>query len=91
MNAERGRAAAGARAAEQAAAAARAELHTQQARVQRLLDDNHVLAQDKMMVMMIHLPNAPILVPKLQLKLLSHITVLIQVVHICKSKITFNS
>ncbi|XP_026314965.1 kinectin isoform X2 [Hyposmocoma kahamanoa] len=50
LNAERGRAAAAARAAEQAAAAARAELHTQQARIQRLLDDNHALAQDKMML-----------------------------------------
>nr|XP_049704576.1 ribosome-binding protein 1 isoform X4 [Helicoverpa armigera] len=50
LNAERTRAAAAARAAEQAAAAARAELHTQQARLQRLLDDNHQLAQEKLML-----------------------------------------
>ncbi|XP_026743117.1 ribosome-binding protein 1-like isoform X8 [Trichoplusia ni] len=50
LNAERGRAAAAARAAEQAAAGARAELHTQQARLQRLLDDNHQLAQEKLML-----------------------------------------
>nr|XP_026494190.1 ribosome-binding protein 1 isoform X1 [Vanessa tameamea]XP_026494191.1 ribosome-binding protein 1 isoform X1 [Vanessa tameamea] len=50
LNAERGRASAAGRAAEQAAAAARAELHTLQARLQRLLDDNHALAQDKLML-----------------------------------------
>ncbi|XP_047536695.1 ribosome-binding protein 1 isoform X1 [Vanessa atalanta] len=50
LNAERGRASAASRAAEQAAAAARAELHTLQARLQRLLDDNHALAQDKLML-----------------------------------------
>ncbi|XP_046971776.1 myosin-11 isoform X3 [Vanessa cardui] len=50
LNAERGRATAASRAAEQAAAAARAELHTLQARLQRLLDDNHALAQDKLML-----------------------------------------
>ncbi|CAH2045319.1 unnamed protein product, partial [Iphiclides podalirius] len=48
LNAERGRAAAASRAAEQAAGAARAELHTLQARLQRVLDDNHALAQDKL-------------------------------------------
>ncbi|XP_050353934.1 ribosome-binding protein 1-like isoform X2 [Nymphalis io] len=50
LNAERGRASAASRAAEQAASAARAELHTLQARLQRLLDDNHALAQDKLML-----------------------------------------
>ncbi|XP_026494193.2 calponin homology domain-containing protein DDB_G0272472 isoform X3 [Vanessa tameamea] len=50
LNAERGRASAAGRAAEQAAAAARAEQHTLQARLQRLLDDNHALAQDKLML-----------------------------------------
>ncbi|XP_013135435.1 PREDICTED: ribosome-binding protein 1 [Papilio polytes] len=47
LNAERGRAAAAGRAAEQAAGAARAELHTLQARLQRVLDDNHALGQEK--------------------------------------------
>ncbi|XP_049877687.1 ribosome-binding protein 1 isoform X3 [Pectinophora gossypiella] len=50
LNSERGRAAAGARAAEAAAAAARAELHTLQARLQRLADDNHALAGDKLLL-----------------------------------------
>ncbi|KAJ8723895.1 hypothetical protein PYW07_007875 [Mythimna separata] len=50
LNAERTRAAAAARGGEQAAAAARAELHAQQARLQRLLDDNHQLAQEKLML-----------------------------------------
>ncbi|XP_045502960.1 myosin heavy chain, fast skeletal muscle isoform X3 [Colias croceus] len=50
LNAERGRAAAASRAAEQAAAAARAELHTLQTRLQRLMDDNHALAQDKLVL-----------------------------------------
>ncbi|XP_045538003.1 ribosome-binding protein 1 [Papilio machaon] len=48
LNAERGRATAAGRAAEQAAGAARAELHTLQARLQRVLDDNHALAQEKL-------------------------------------------
>lgn len=46
LNTERGRAAAAGRAAEQAAATARAELHTLQARLQRLHDDNRALQQD---------------------------------------------
>ncbi|CAG4957571.1 unnamed protein product [Colias eurytheme] len=50
LNAERGRAGAASRAAEQAAAAARAELHTLQTRLQRLMDDNHALAQDKLVL-----------------------------------------
>ncbi|CAH0594266.1 unnamed protein product [Chrysodeixis includens] len=50
LNAERARALAAARAAAQAAEGARAELHTQQARLQRLLDDNHQLAQEKLML-----------------------------------------
>ncbi|KAL0819624.1 hypothetical protein ABMA28_007703 [Loxostege sticticalis] len=48
LNAERGRAAAATRASEQAAAALRAEQHTLQTRLQRLLDDNHMLAQEKL-------------------------------------------
>ncbi|CAG4953916.1 unnamed protein product [Parnassius apollo] len=50
LNAERGRAAAASRAAEAAAGAARAELHTLQARLQRVLDDNHALAQEKLLL-----------------------------------------
>ncbi|XP_068618901.1 kinectin-like isoform X2 [Battus philenor] len=50
LNAERGRAAAASRSAEQAAGAARAELHTLQARLQRVLDDNHALAQEKLLL-----------------------------------------
>ncbi|XP_038206785.1 kinectin-like isoform X2 [Zerene cesonia] len=50
LNAERGRAATASRAAEQAAAAARAEAHTLQTRLQRLLDDNHALAQEKLLL-----------------------------------------
>ncbi|XP_073950920.1 SMC superfamily domain-containing protein aluminum tubes [Choristoneura fumiferana] len=50
LNAERGRFAAGARAAEQAAAAARVELHTQQARLQRVLDENQALQQDQLLL-----------------------------------------
>ncbi|XP_060805240.1 ribosome-binding protein 1 isoform X2 [Amyelois transitella] len=49
LNAERGRLAAATRAAEQADAAARAEVHTLQARLQRVLDDNHALVQEKLM------------------------------------------
>ncbi|CAK1550523.1 unnamed protein product [Leptosia nina] len=48
LNAERGRATSASRMAEQAAAASRAELHTLQTRLQRLLDDNHALAQEKL-------------------------------------------
>ncbi|XP_038206787.1 ribosome-binding protein 1-like isoform X1 [Zerene cesonia] len=50
LNAERGRAVTASRAAEQAAAAARAEAHTLQTRLQRLLDDNHALAQEKLLL-----------------------------------------
>ncbi|XP_022817432.1 ribosome-binding protein 1 isoform X3 [Spodoptera litura] len=50
LNAERTRALATARAADQAAANARAELHTLQARLQRLHDDNHQLGQEKLML-----------------------------------------
>ncbi|XP_053613268.1 ribosome-binding protein 1 isoform X2 [Plodia interpunctella] len=50
LNAERGRAAAASRAAEQAAATARAELHTLQTRLQRVIDENHALVQDKLML-----------------------------------------
>ncbi|CAH0690203.1 unnamed protein product [Spodoptera exigua] len=50
LNAERTRAVATSRAAEQAAANARAELHTLQARLQRLHDDNHQLGQEKLML-----------------------------------------
>ncbi|XP_061728930.1 ribosome-binding protein 1-like [Cydia pomonella] len=46
LNAERGRAAAATRAHEQAAEAARAEIHTHQTRVKRLADDNHQLQQE---------------------------------------------
>lgn len=55
LNAERVRASGAARAAEQAVAAARAELHAQQARLQRVLDDNHQLQQEKLMVNNINL------------------------------------
>ncbi|XP_050551578.1 ribosome-binding protein 1 isoform X5 [Spodoptera frugiperda] len=50
LNTERTRAVATSRAAEQAAANARAELHTLQARLQRLHDDNHQLGQEKLML-----------------------------------------
>ena len=50
LNAERTRALAASRAAEAAAAGARAELHAQQARLQRVLDEHHQLAQEKLMV-----------------------------------------
>ncbi|XP_050675311.1 kinectin-like isoform X3 [Leptidea sinapis] len=50
LNAERGRATAASRSAEQAASAVRAELHTSQVRLQRLVEENHVLAQDKLML-----------------------------------------
>lgn len=46
LNAERSRATAAARAVEET----NAEVHTLQARLQRLADDNHALAQEKMMV-----------------------------------------
>lgn len=55
LNAERSRASGAVRTLEaerarheQAAAAARVDLHTHQARLQRLLDDNHQLAQEKL-------------------------------------------
>ncbi|XP_013170492.1 PREDICTED: ribosome-binding protein 1 [Papilio xuthus] len=47
LNSERGRYTAAARAAEQTAIASRAELHTLQTRLQRVLDDNHTLSQEK--------------------------------------------
>ncbi|CAF4911336.1 unnamed protein product [Pieris macdunnoughi] len=50
LNAERGRATSASRAAEQTMAASRAELHTLQTRIQRLLDDNHALAQEKLVL-----------------------------------------
>ncbi|KAM3956568.1 uncharacterized protein ACR2FA_009476 isoform 2-T3 [Aphomia sociella] len=50
LNTERGRAAAASRATEQSAAAARAELHTLQARLQRLHDEHCALQQDKLML-----------------------------------------
>ncbi|XP_063628058.1 ribosome-binding protein 1 [Cydia splendana] len=46
LNAERGRVTATARAHEQAAEAARAEIHTHQTRVKRLAEDNHQLQQE---------------------------------------------
>jgi hypothetical protein len=50
LNAERGRAAAAVRTMEQTASTHHAELHTLQARLQRLVDDNHALAQEKHVV-----------------------------------------
>ncbi|XP_059053180.1 ribosome-binding protein 1 [Achroia grisella] len=50
LNTERGRSAATTRAAEQTAAARAAELHTLQARLQRLHDDNRALQQDKLLL-----------------------------------------
>ncbi|XP_022121343.2 kinectin isoform X4 [Pieris rapae] len=50
LNAERGRASSASRAAEQTAAASRVEMHTLQTRIQRLLDDNHALAQEKLVL-----------------------------------------
>ncbi|XP_063387409.1 ribosome-binding protein 1 [Cydia fagiglandana] len=46
LNAERGRVTAATRAHEQAAEAARAEIHTHQTRVKRLAEDNHQLQQE---------------------------------------------
>ncbi|KAJ0173610.1 hypothetical protein K1T71_010759 [Dendrolimus kikuchii] len=48
LNSERTRAAAAARASEQTGAAARAEVHTLQVRLQRLLDENHTLTNEKL-------------------------------------------
>ncbi|CAH4031899.1 unnamed protein product [Pieris brassicae] len=50
LNAERGRASSASRAAEQTAAASRVEMHTLQTRIQRLLDENHALAQEKLVL-----------------------------------------
>ncbi|XP_041970049.1 ribosome-binding protein 1 isoform X3 [Aricia agestis] len=50
LNAERARSAELVRASEQAATSGRAAMHTQQARLQRLLEDNRALAQEKIVL-----------------------------------------